>query len=133
MSFLSAGSRIHSGTNPLRQINPIIGAVGRFAVIFGLLVLPWPGWNEIYGAYFRAFGQAAFSRQDDQRIVRFQPHEVRHGFSRLDTQMTLGNRALVDNSGKGLAEIVDLDTRSIGWMPTALTMALILATPVPWR
>jgi len=47
--------------------------------------------------------------------------------------MTLGNRALVDNSGKGLAEIVDLDTRSIGWMPTALTMALILATPVPWR
>jgi hypothetical protein len=26
-----------------------------------------------------------------------------------------------------------LDTRSIGWVPTALTMALILATPIPWR
>jgi hypothetical protein len=26
-----------------------------------------------------------------------------------------------------------LDTRSIGWDPTALTIALILATPVPWR
>ena len=111
----------------------IIGAAGRFIVVFGLLVLPWPGWNEMYGGYFRALGQAAFSRQDDRRIVRFQPHHEQHGFSSLDTQMTMSNRALLDNRGGGLAEIIGLDTRSIGWMPTALTMALILATPVPWR
>jgi hypothetical protein len=111
----------------------IIGAVGRFIVIFGLLVLPWPGWNAIYGSYFRALGQAVFSRPDDQRVVLFEPHQMQHGFSSLDTQMTLGNRALADSSGKGRAEIVDLDSRSMGWMPTALTMALILATPVPWR
>ncbi len=111
----------------------VIGAVARFAIIFGLLILPWPGWNGIYGGYFRALGQAAFSRQDAQRIVLFQPHELHHGFSTLDSQMTLGNRALTDNSGKGQAQRIDLDTRSIGWMPTALTMALILATPVPWR
>ncbi len=111
----------------------IFFALARFAVIFGLLIFPWPGWNDIYGDYFRALGQAAFSRLDDQRIVLFEPHHVQHGFSSLDTQMTLGNRALVDRNGQGLVEQVDLDTRSIGWIPTALTMALILATPVPWR
>jgi hypothetical protein len=111
----------------------IPGAILRFVVIFGLLVIPWPGWNEFYSSYFRALGQAAFSRQDDQRVVLFQPHHVQHGFSSLDTDMTLGNSALADNAGNGLAETLTLDTRSIGWMPTALTMALILATPVPWK
>ena len=47
--------------------------------------------------------------------------------------MTLGNRDRVDSDGQGLVEQVDLDTRSIGWIPTALVTALILATPVPWR
>ena len=47
--------------------------------------------------------------------------------------MTLGNRSLADSSGNGKAEQIPLDTRSISWMPTALTIALILATPVPWR
>jgi len=117
----------------MRPPRQLLGAVGRFALIFGLLIFPWPGWNEIYGSYFRALGTAAFSRQNDQRIVQFQAHQLEHGFSTLGTQMTLSNRALLDNNGNGLAEMVDLDTRSIGWVPTALTMALILATPVPWR
>jgi Na+-driven multidrug efflux pump len=49
--------------------------VARFIVIFGLLIFPWPGWNEIYSGYFRALGQAVFSRQDDQRIVQFNPYQ----------------------------------------------------------
>jgi len=107
--------------------------VGRFAVVFALLILPWPGWNDLYGTYFRALGQVAFSRTDDRRVVWFRPEHVQHGFSSLDTLMILGNRDLADSSGKGTAETTGLDTRSIGWTPTALTMALILATPVPWR
>ena len=108
-------------------------AVALFIVIFGLLVFPWPGWNEIYGGYFRALGQAAFTREDGQRIVRFHPTHMQHGFSSLETEMALGNRALADSTGKGPGEVVTLDTRSIGWLPTALTIALILATPVPLR
>jgi len=117
----------------MRPSKQIISAVGGFIVIFGLLMVPWPGWNGIYGGYFRALGQAAFSCPDEQRVVLFEPHPMQHGFSSLDTQMTLGNRSSTDSSGRGRADIVDLDTRSLGWMPTALTMALILATPVPWR
>jgi len=115
---------------PLKKI---IGPGIRFAVIFGLLIFPWPGLNDIYGGYFRALGQAVFSRQNEQRIVKFQPQRVQHGFSSLDTQLSLSNRALVDSSGQGKVVEVSLDTRSIGWLPTALTLALILATPVPWR
>lgn len=113
--------------------NPIIGFLCRFALIYGLLILPWPGWNELYGDYFRALGQMAFSRDGEKRIVLFEPHELQHGFSSLNTRMTLGNRDLTDSSGNGRAVMIDLDTRSIGWVPTALTVALILATPVPWR
>ena len=111
----------------------IIGPLLLFVLIFGLLVFPWPGWNALYGSYFRTLGEAAFSRTDDQRVVLFEPHSVQHGFSTLDTRMTLANRTLADSSGHGLAKQTTLDTRSIGWMPTALTIALILATPIPWR
>jgi hypothetical protein len=104
-----------------------------FGVIFGLLIFPWPGWNDLYGAYFRALGEAAFSRPSGPRIVLFEPHALQHGFSSLDTQMTLGNRDRIDQNGNGPAKKLSLDTRSIGWTPTALTIALILATPVPWR
>ena len=113
--------------------NPIFAFLCRFALIFGLLILPWPQWNELYGEYFRALGQMAFSREGEKRVVFFERHELQHGFSSLNTRMTLGNRDWADASGKGRGEIVDLDTRSIGWVPTALTAALILATPIPWR
>ena len=47
-------------------IKQIIGPLLRFAVIFGLLVVPWPGWNEIYGSISRRwetpFSAARMSR-----------------------------------------------------------------------
>ncbi len=96
--------------------------VVQFSVIFILLILPWPGWNEIYGSYFRGLGAAAFSSGDGQRIVQFAPYHLEHGFSSLDSSITLGNRALVDSSGKGKVKKSGLDSRSIGWVPTALTV-----------
>jgi hypothetical protein len=29
--------------------------------------------------------------------------------------------------------MLGLDSRGIGWVPTALTLALIVATPIPWK
>ena len=115
------------------QNKKLIGAFVMFVVIFGVLIVPWPGWNAIYSSYFRALGELAFSRQNDRRVVLFEHDQLIHGFSSLDTRMTLGNRALIDANGNGKAKKITLDTRSIGWLPTALTVALILATPVPWR
>ena len=55
------------------QNKKLVGALVRFIVIFGVLVIPWPGWNEFYSSYFRALGQDVFSRQEGQRVVLFEP------------------------------------------------------------
>jgi hypothetical protein len=107
--------------------------VAGFVLLYGLLMAPWPGWNAAYGAWFRGLGELAFTRTGEQRIVRFEPYFEQHGFSSLTTRIILGNRDLTDNAGRGPVRRLDLDTRSIGWTPTALTIALILATPLPWR
>jgi hypothetical protein len=108
-----------------------LGFLFRFAVVFGLLIAPWPGWNEAYSQYFRAFGQWAFNSNDGGRLVVFAPIDPPLE-SMLDTKLSLGNRALMDTDGKGLIKRTRIDTRSIGWLPTALTIALVAATPVPW-
>ena len=109
------------------------GSIALFIVIFALLVFPWPGFDELYGSYFRTFGTLAFSRDDSPRLVRFDHQILVHDFSTLNTRIVLGNRAQVDSSGRGLTMQTSLDTRSIGWIPTALTLSLIAATPIPWR
>ncbi len=105
----------------------------RFALIFGLLILPWPGWNDRYGGYFRGLGEAVFTCDDGKRAVIFTPYQGAATEPGLDTQITLANRDLLDSTGKGLTKKTELNTRSIGWVPTALTIALITATPIPWR
>lgn len=118
--------------NPLREYR-LIAILVRFALIFGLLIYPYRGLDEGYASCFRFLGTIVFDRDGDARVVRFRAHEIQHGFSTLSTQMLVANRELVDSSGRGKALLVDLDTRSIGWIPTALTIALVLATPIPWR
>jgi hypothetical protein len=112
--------------------DPITFFLLRFAFIFGLLIFPWPGWNETYGQYFRVIGEAAFTRDEGRRAVVFSPGDAAAVASGLDTGITLGNRGL-DTGGKSLVRKSSLDTRSIGWVPTALTIALIAATPIPVR
>ena len=109
---------------------PIFGFLLRFAVVFGLLIAPWPGWNEGYAQYLRAFGQWAFSQDDGPRVVVFTANDAPG--NTLDTRLSLGNRELLDAAGRGLIKRTEINTRSIGWVPTALTIALVMATPVRW-
>jgi hypothetical protein len=113
--------------------NPLFRFCWPFVLIYGVLIAPWPGWNALYSDYFRNLGTLAFSRDDGARFISFQPYHEQHGFSSLDTRMSLANRNLLTRDGKHLVLMVDLDSRSLGWVPTAFTAALILATPVPWR
>ena len=116
-----------------RSHDPFVGFILRFAFIFGILIAPWPGWNDFYGDYFRAAGQAALNFGETKRVVVLTRSEGEPVHSNIDTQVRMGNRDLLDANGKGLFETTGLDSRSIGWLPTVLTMALILATPIPWR
>jgi hypothetical protein len=111
----------------------ILGFLIRFVVVFGLLIFPSPTWNKLYGRGFRAVGNAVFARDDEKCVLYFEGHRQSQGFSAVDTRIMIGNRHLVDSNGKGLGALLVLNTRSVGWLPTALTAALIVATPVPWR
>ena len=136
-SSLSVGKRVRTGPKLMRKISAkqIIGPLLLFVLIFGLLVFPWPGWNALYGSYFRTLGEAAFSRPDDQRVVLFEPHSVQHGFSTLEYAHDVGQPHAGRQQRPWARQTNHIGhARSIGWTPpTALTIALILATPIPWR
>ncbi|HUB65998.1 MAG TPA: hypothetical protein VL981_00775 [Candidatus Methylacidiphilales bacterium] len=111
----------------------ILWFLARFVLIFGLLLAPWPGWNDLYGQGFRAASNAVFGRNEEKWMIYFEAHRETRGLAAVDSRMVIGNHELANESGQGPVEMVGLDTRSIGWLPTALTSALILATPLPWR
>jgi hypothetical protein len=108
-----------------------MGFLLRFAVIFGLLIAPWRGWNEAYSHYFQSLYGFLFNWGQTNRVVTLQPSPP--SYAPLDTQVILANASLVDSAGRGPIRRTEFDSRSIGWVPTALTLALVAATPIPWR
>lgn len=118
----------------LAKIN--LGAVAKFAVLFGftyvLLIIPWPGFDRLYSEYFRAFGATIFSRNEGPEVVGFAASQSPEA-PNLDTQVTLGNRGSAESMASSVQAKTNLDSRSIGWIPTALTVALIVATPISLR
>lgn len=108
----------------------------RFAALAALLylafILPWPGAHDAYARGFCAFARLVCAENAGPRVLRFNvvpPDQRNRG---LDTSVTIANRALLDARGTAPAVRLDLDSRGIGFLPTALTLALVLATPLPW-
>ncbi len=112
---------------------PALGFLLRFVLIFGLLIAPWPGWDLGYSRFFQSLGRMAFNlRGETPRKVMFQPASGE--YPSLDTRIILENTELADRGEKkNCVRATEIDSRSIGWVPTALTAALVLATPIPWR
>jgi len=110
----------------------LFGFLGRFALLYGLLIIPWPGFNAAYARFFRGLGDLTFAHESGKRLVRFEPvpAELHHV---LGTRIVLANRDQIDRNGNGLVKYLELDTRGVGWVPTALLVALVLASPVSLR
>jgi hypothetical protein len=104
----------------------------RFAVVYGLLLLPWPGGRAAYVRWFCGLGNAVYAREHSRLLVLFEPEPANSGRP-LDVQLTLANRAQVLPDGKLRGRVIGLDARRIGWVPTALLAALVVATPLSWR
>jgi hypothetical protein len=117
----------------MQRFSPVVPFAIRFVVLFGLLMAPWPGWNGFYGQGFRALGNEIFGRQDGPHVLYFEPYRQTQGLAAVDSRVVFANRDAVDGNGQLRALTLGLDTRSIGWVPTGLTLALIGATPIPWR
>ncbi|MFA7345938.1 MAG: hypothetical protein WC003_16685 [Terrimicrobiaceae bacterium] len=110
----------------------ILRFLGVFAVIFTVLMLPWLGLAEGYMAVFRTVGTWCFSRDEDRREVAFlesPDKSARPTYARIE----IANRERLKPDGSGLVRNVDFDVRGLGWKPTALLIALVLASPLPWK
>ena len=80
---------------------------------------------------FQAGGNALFGQDDASRLLRFEPNSQTQGLASIDSRIVLANPALATSDGKMPVTMLGLDSRGIGWVPTALTLALMVATPIP--
>ncbi len=80
----------------------------------------------IYSAAFRACGNAAYENMGNGGRIRLvkAPPEIKD----FDIQVKLMNTKIA--GARGTMEIA---TRKTGYLPAALTIALILATPIPFK
>lgn len=104
----------------------------RIAVIFGLLIIPWPGFRDAYGDYSRWIVNSVFGRDHGDFLIHAEAHQRVRGLATMDSQIVMANTTLISDC-KCPADYLGFDSRAICWLPTALTIALILATPIPWR
>jgi hypothetical protein len=103
----------------------------QFAALYGLLIVPWPGWRSAYGRFFRGLNGAVFASESGLTIVRFRPAE-KPPRPEIDTEILLANHAEINATGCGPVRILGLDSRGVGWVPTAMLAAFVVATPLPW-
>jgi hypothetical protein len=116
----------------MHKRRPLFLFLVAFTLIYGGLIVPWPGVNDAFGAGVRGWARSIFGSEGPQRVIRFGAYQ---GDPRLpnDTRIILGNRARARADGSGPVVLLDLDTRGVCYIPLALLGALILATPIPWR
>jgi hypothetical protein len=98
---------------------------------YGLLLAPWPGWNAMYGRFFRTIGATVLAHEDGRMVVRFRS-AVNPPRPEVDSEIVLADRAQIDSGCRAPARILCLDTRAVGWIPSALLFALVIASPVSW-
>ena len=110
--------------------SPLKKFLVRFALVYVLLLLPWPGLRETYSAYFRVLGSMVFSTENERCEVSFEIPEQNLPRPR-DTRIVIVNKALMNYDGSGPVRNLDFDAHAVGWRPIALLAALIFATPLP--
>jgi len=101
----------------------------RFALVAGILVSPWPGLEERYADTLRRTAQSIFDGDGSKWVVLFKPTSDPH----LDTTIYIGNRKQAAPDGKLSAAQISFTSRYVGYLPTVLLAALVMATPLPWK
>lgn len=105
--------------------SPLAGFVICLLMIYGVFCIPWPGVRQAYAALYRGAGNGLFGSFGAEGVVRFRPEQT--GQERFDSEIQVHKR------GNPTFSTIPHDSIRAGYLPTAETIALILATPVPWR
>ncbi len=108
---------------PLRRIS---GFFLRCLVIYALLLAPWPGLLDGYRAFFAAGGNVLFHWFGPSGSVSFTPIPSPDHVKDMSIELT----KLRPQRVRGTMQI---KCAYAGYRPTAFLIALVLATPIPWR
>lgn len=107
------------------------GFVLRFALVFGLLILPWPGLQTAVQAGFRVQTRLVTGLILPRQAFRVEKYSD-PAHPALDTLVVVMDQEKTGSPGKSGTLGVPLDSISQGWIPLAMLIALLGATPVPW-
>lgn len=91
------------------------------ALVFALLMAPWPGLQRAYAIAFRTSNEIALSLFWTGSDVTLEPHSV--SGDKADTYVRV-----VEPAGASWFSLVE--SRGAGYLPLAVFLALVLATPI---
>jgi hypothetical protein len=97
-------------------------------LIYGLLSAPLTIYDKAYGQFFRKVAEVFFSKIRDNGFVKFKEWK-----EPSITHVNIGSFALVRPDGTSKTVTNDINTRYLGYIPTVLLIALVVASPVSWR
>ena len=121
-------------TKNVQSIQVIIAFTLQFFIIYIVLMIPWPGWSDMYANWFRAGATILLSELGKDAFIYFEPRPP-SGDGTADTNLRLYNRQLVGigPNGETLSGKAFTSSRYPGYMSVAFLTSLIGATPIGWR
>lgn len=96
----------------------------RLLLVYGLLIIPWPGLKSGYGSVFRTCGNGLVQPLGLGGMVEFRPPPEKH--AAWDVEMHMKNPKTRKQWH------VEYSSRGWAYLPTAAIVALIVATPLAW-
>jgi len=102
----------------------ILGFFALMTVVYVTLMAPWPGLREAYATVVRGGCQVLMGSFGSQGYAVFGPSPSRDPESMSITLGRKGSRATTSGS---------IGTRYQAYVPMVLVVAMVLATPLPWR
>jgi hypothetical protein len=97
-------------------------------IIYGLLAAPLSLYDDAYGKVYRKVAEVFFSSFRDNGFVK-----IRETKDPATSHLNVGNNALIHPDGTSETAALDVNTRYLGYVPTILLIALVLASPVSWK
>jgi hypothetical protein len=104
----------------------ITGFFLRLVLAYAAFMAAWPLLKTPYSAWHRTAGNACLSPITSRGVISFQRAPGNDPVR--DTVIYIQ-----DPQTPGAELLVPISARYTGYMPTAFTASLILATPIPWR
>lgn len=97
-------------------------------IIYAILSLPISFYDALYGAFYRNCCNRLFAKIDDTGFANFKAAKGAY-----DTQINIGNYKQVSTDNKATLAVRHVNAHYSGFLPTALFISLLLATPIPLR